>query len=324
MVGEYVKRKNGQSKAKYLVPEMKEILEETYGVIVYQEQVMQIAQRVAGYTLGQADLLRKAMGKKIAAMMAAERDKFVAGAQAQGYESRKANEIFDYIEPFARYGFNKSHSVAYALVAYQTAWLKVHHPRHFMAALMSSEMDRTESIVKFIHEAKSMGIEVLPPDVNESNMFFTVVGPNIRFGLGAVKGVGESAIESILEARRRFGRFTSLLQFCEEVDLRACNKKVLEALVKSGSFDFMGETRKALFEQLESSADSAQREKDARERGQSSLFGGGGQAPSPVRVDSRGRLSSTEWPEEEKLKYEKETLGFYVSGHPLNKYSGEL
>src|SRR5439155_22768500 len=240
MVDEYVRRKNGQSKAKFLVPEMKKILEETYGVIVYQEQLMQIAQVVAGYTLGQADLLRKAMGKKDAVMMAAERTTFVKGATSHGYDGKKANEVFDYIEPFARYGFNKSHSVAYALVAYQTAWLKVHHPRHFMAALMSSEMDRTEHIVKFIHEASVMGIRVLPPDVNESNMFFTVVGPNIRFGLGAVKGVGESAIESVLEARRRVGRFTDLSKFCEEVDLRACNKKVLEALVKSGSFDFLG------------------------------------------------------------------------------------
>ncbi len=327
MVDEYVKRKNGTSKPKYLVPAMKEILEETYGVIVYQEQVMQIAQRVAGYSLGQADLLRKAMGKKNAEIMAAERTKFVDGAITQGYEKKKANEIFDYIEPFARYGFNKSHSVAYALVAYQTAWLKVHYPRHFMAALMSSEMDRTEQVVKFIHEAKSMGIEVLPPDVNESNMFFTVVGPNIRFGLGAVKGVGESAIESVLEARRRIGRFTSLLQFCEEVDLRACNKKVLEALIKSGSFDFLGLTRKAQFEKLEATADSAQRTKDEKERGQNSLFSmfGVGPATSPaVAAESAAPHRSAEWPDEEKLRYEKETLGFYVSGHPLNRYAEEL
>jgi DNA polymerase-3 subunit alpha len=320
MVDEYVRRKNGTSKPKYLVPAMKGILEETYGVIVYQEQVMQIAQAVAGYTLGQADLLRKAMGKKDKVIMEAERDKFVAGALAQGYDRKKANEIFDYIEPFARYGFNKSHSVAYALVAYQTAWLKVHHPRHFMAALMSSEMDRTDAVVKFIHETAQMGIKVLPPDVNESNMFFTVVGPAIRFGLGAVKGVGESAIESVLEARRRVGRFSSLLQFCEEVDLRACNKKVLEALIKSGSFDFLGLTRRALFEQLEPTADSAQRAKDAKERGQSSLFGGAGApvtSPAPMKP-------FPEWPDEEKLKNEKETLGFYVSGHPLNKYTEEL
>jgi DNA polymerase III subunit alpha len=328
MVDEYVKRKNGTSKPRYLVPAMKELLEETYGVIVYQEQVMQIAQRVAGYSLGQADLLRKAMGKKNAEIMAAEREKFVGGAITQGYEKKKANEIFDYIEPFARYGFNKSHSVAYALVAYQTAWLKVHYPRHFMAALMSSEMDRTEAVVKFIHEAKAMGIEVLPPDVNESNMFFTVVGPNIRFGLGAVKGVGESAIESVLQARRKIGRYTSMLQFCEEVDLRACNKKALEALIKSGSFDFLGSTRKALFEKLESTADSAQRTKDEKERGQNSLFGMLAAAPQPAFGTSlpaeRGEGTRGEWPEEEKLRYEKETLGFYVSGHPLNKYSAEL
>ncbi|HEX7193016.1 MAG TPA: DNA polymerase III subunit alpha [Thermoanaerobaculia bacterium] len=326
MVDEYVKRKNGTSKPKYLVPAMKDILEETYGVITYQEQVMQIPQRVAGYTLGQADLLRKAMGKKQAEVMAAERDKFVSGAIANGYEKRKANEIFDYIEPFARYGFNKAHAVAYALIAYRTAWLKVHHPRHFMAALMSNEMDRTEQIVKFIHEATAMGIRVLPPDVNESNMFFTVVGPNIRFGLGAVKGVGESAIESILEARRRAGRFTDLSMFCEEVDLRACNKKVLEALIKSGSFDFIGLTRKALFDSLESTADSAQRSKDEKERGQHSLFGGGAQTFLSASGSAQTRMSALqpEWPEEEKLQYEKETLGFYVSGHPLNRFSDEL
>jgi len=326
MVDEYVRRKNGQSKAKYLVPVMKEILEETYGVIVYQEQVMQIAQRVAGYTLGQADLLRKATGKKDAVIMAAERDKFVAGATSQGLDKKKANDLFDYIEPFARYGFNKSHSVAYALVAWQTAWMKVHHPRHFMAALMSSEMDKTDNVVKFIHEAAQLGIKVLPPDVNESNMFFTVVGPNIRFGLGAVKGVGESAVESILEARRRAGRFTSLLQFCELVDLRACNKKAMEALIKSGSFDFLNAPRKVLVETLEATADSAQRTKDEKERGQHSLFGGNvGRALSPSgRAGEPALRQGTEWPEEEKLRYEKETLGFYITGHPLNKYADDI
>ncbi|HET7434133.1 MAG TPA: DNA polymerase III subunit alpha, partial [Thermoanaerobaculia bacterium] len=328
MVDVYVKCKSGSQKPKYLVPVMKEILGETYGIIVYQEQVMQIAQSVANYSLGQADLLRKAMGKKDAEVMAKERGGFVAGAVANGYDKKKANEIFDYIEPFARYGFNKSHSVAYALVAYQTAWLKVHHPRHFMAALMSSEMDRTEAVVKFIGEAKLMGIEVLPPDVNESNMYFTVVGPNIRFGLGAVKGVGESAIESILIARQKLGRFSSLLQFCEEVDMRACNKKVLEALIKSGSFDFIGLTRRALFEQLEPTADSATRAKEEKERGQNSLFGMfAAAAPSASHSAGEGARRSTmipEWEEDERLRYEKETLGFYITGHPLNKYLDEL
>jgi DNA polymerase-3 subunit alpha len=327
MVDEYVKRKNGKA-VKYLVPAMKDVLEETYGVIVYQEQVMQIAQKVAAYSLGQADLLRKAMGKKDAVVMAAERGKFVDGALANGYDKKKANEIFDYIEPFARYGFNKSHSVAYALVAYQTAWLKMHYPRHFMAALMSSEMDRTEAVVKFIGEAKSMGIEVLPPDVNESNMYFTVVnsgiGPNIRFGLGAVKGVGQGAVESILDARRRVGRSTSLLGFCEEVDLRACNKKVLEALIKSGSFDFIGISRKALFEQLDATADSAQRTKDEKERGQNSLFSMFAASTPPASKAAALPQHSKEWPEDERLRYEKETLGFYITGHPLNKFNDEL
>jgi len=323
MVDVYVKCKSGTQKPKYLVPVMKEILEETYGIIVYQEQVMQIAQRVANYSLGQADLLRKAMGKKDAAVMAAERGKFVDGASGNGYDKKKANEIFDYIEPFARYGFNKSHSVAYALVAYQTAWLKVHYPRHFMAALMSSEMDRTEAVVKFIQEAKSLGIEVLPPDVNESNMYFTVVGPNIRFGLGAVKGVGESAVETVLEARQRIGRFTSLLEFCEAIDLRACNKKVLEALIKSGSFDFIGSSRRALFDQLEATADSALRAKEEKERGQNSLFSMFG-APAPKVMTPAAVLKGAEWPEDERLRYEKETLGFYITGHPLNKFNEEL
>jgi DNA polymerase-3 subunit alpha len=323
MVDEYVKRKNGTSKAKYLVPVMKDVLEETYGVIVYQEQVMQIAQKVANYSLGQADLLRKAMGKKDVAVMAAERGKFVDGAVGNGYDKKKGNEIFDYIEPFARYGFNKSHSVAYALVAYQTAWLKVHYPRHFMAALMSSEMDRTEAVVKFITEAKSMGIDVLPPDVNESNMFFTVVGPNIRFGLGAVKGVGEGAVESILAARQKSGRFSSLLLFCEEVDLRACNKKVLEALIKSGSFDFAGLSRRTLFDQLDSTADSAQRSKDEKERGQNSFFGMfAASAPKPATPAAIAK--GAEWPEDERLRFEKETLGFYITGHPLNRYNDEI
>jgi DNA polymerase-3 subunit alpha len=325
MVDEFVRRKNGTSKARYLVPAMKEILEETYGVIVYQEQVTQIAQAVSGFSLGEADLLRKAMGKKDKAIMEQQRERFISGAVSNSYTRQKAGEIFDYIEPFARYGFNKSHSVAYALVAYQTAWLKLYYPLHFMAALMTSEMDRTDAVVKFINEAAQMGIKILPPDINESNYAFTVVGKNIRFGLGAVKGVGSSAIDSILEARQRIGKFTSLLQFCEAVDLRACNKKVIEALVKSGSFDFLGDPRKVLFDSLESTADSAQRIRDEKERGQSSLFGSVG-APAPGRpaAESGRRYTGSEWPEDEKLRNEKETLGFYITGHPLNKFGDEL
>ncbi|HUF18630.1 MAG TPA: DNA polymerase III subunit alpha, partial [Thermoanaerobaculia bacterium] len=324
MVDEYVRRKNGQSKAKYLVPAMQPFLEETYGVIVYQEQILQIAQAVAGYTLGQADLLRKAMGKKDKATMEKERVRFVSGALANGYTREKADAIFDYIEPFARYGFNKSHSVAYALIAYQTAWLKVHYPRHFMAALLTSEMDKTENVVKFINETAQMGIRLLPPDINESNFSFTVVGPNIRFGLGAVKGVGGGAIESILAARRSLGRFTGLFEFCEEVDLRACNKKVVEALIKSGSFDSFRLSRKSLLEQLERTAESALKAKEEKERGQTTLFGGPGAAlimpPRAVATPS----GSDEWDEDEKLAHEKETLGFYITGHPLKKFEEDL
>lgn len=290
---------------------------------------MQIAQSVAAYSLGEADLLRKAMGKKQKEVMEAERTKFVAGATANGYEAKKANEIFDFIEPFARYGFNKSHSVAYALLAYQTAWLKAHYPRYFMAAVLSSEMDKTDSVVKFIHECESMGIRLLPPDVNESNFSFTVVGENIRFGLGAVKGLGEGAIESILQARQELGRFSDLDQFCEHVDLRACNKKVIEALIKSGSFDSFGRTRKSLWDQLEPSMTSAQKRKEEKEIGQNSLFGmfgggGGGGAAIPVISAPIAATDADEWPEEEKLANEKETLGFYITGHPLNKYAADL
>jgi DNA polymerase III subunit alpha len=324
MVDEYVRRKNGVVKPKYLVPALKEILEDTYGVIVYQEQVMQIARAIAGFSLGDADILRKAMGKKDKATMEKQREKFVAGAVANGYAKQKASEIFDFIEPFARYGFPKAHAVTYALIAYQTAWLKLHHPRHFMAALMTSEMDRTEQVVKFINETAQMGIEILPPDINDSNYSFTVVGQNIRFGLGAVKGVGHSAIESILEARQRVGRFTSLHQFCESVDLRACNKKVIEALIKSGSFDSFGLTRKALFDSVEPTADSAQRTKDEKERGQSSLFGFSGAAGFSLPNGGLKAAATPEWPDEEKLRHEKETLGFYITGHPLNKYRDEL
>jgi DNA polymerase III subunit alpha len=326
MVDVFVKRKNGSSKARYLVPAMKTVLEETYGVIVYQEQVMQIAQLIAGFSLGDADLLRKAMGKKDLAVMEEQREKFVNGALALGYPKEKGTEIFEYIVPFARYGFNKSHSVAYALVAYQTAWLKVHYPRHFMAALMTSEMDKTDNVVKFITEASAMGIKLLPPDINESNYSFTVVGPNIRFGLGAVKGVGSGAIESILQARRETGRFLDLLQFCESVDLRACNKKVVEALIRSGTMDSFQRPRKVLDAQLEPTVDSAQRTKDEKERGQHSLFGGGGMLGGKQAAVSRSvaPVAGAEWDDDDKLRYEKETLGFYISGHPLNKFKAEI
>jgi len=323
MVDEYVKRKNGTSKSRYLVPAMKEILEETYGVIVYQEQVMQIAQAVAGFSLGEADLLRKAMGKKKKEIMEEQRDKFVAGAISLDYDERKANAIFDFIEPFARYGFNKSHSVAYALLAYQTAWLKTHHPRHFMAALLTSEMDKTDNVVKFINEAAQMSIRLLPPDINESNYSFTVVGDDIRFGLGAVKGVGSSAIESILATRTEKGTFEGLFDFCERVDLRACNKKVIEALIKSGSFDSFGRSRKALFDGMESVVDHAVKIREEKERGQTSLFGA---MPSEIGTPpvEGTDLDEEEWESDDKLRFEKETLGFYTTGHPLDRYTDDL
>ena len=305
---------------------MKELLEETYGVIVYQEQIMQIAQRVAGYSLGQADLLRKAMGKKDAAVMAAERGKFVDGAVANGYDKKKANEIFDYIEPFARYGFNKSHSVAYALVAYQTAWLKVHYPRHFMAALMTSEMDRTDFVVKFINEASQMGIRILPPDINESNYAFTVVGPNIRFGLGAVKGVGEqrhridprsAAEEGEVHLAPRLLRSGRSARLQQEGDRGADQVGIVR----------FPRHRRARRSSIRSRTPPTPRSAPARKKSAARTRSSAcSVADARRRRASHGEVlrATAEWPDDEKLRFEKETLGFYITGHPLNKYTDEL
>src|SRR6185295_10379931 len=220
MVDEYIKRKLGQKKVVYILPETREILEETYGVIVYQEQVMLIAVKVAGFTMAEADVLRKAMGKKKAEVMAEQKEKFIAGGEKRGVPRAKSSELWDYIEPFAGYGFNKSHSVAYAMLAYRTAYLKAHYPVAFMAAMLNSELSSSDSMAKYLGECRNMGIRVLPPDVNESNYPFTVVGNTIRFGLGGVKGVGEGAIEVVLAARQRVGRFQSIAHVAAEIDGR--------------------------------------------------------------------------------------------------------
>ncbi|GMU60535.1 MAG: hypothetical protein AMXMBFR34_22980 [Myxococcaceae bacterium] len=318
----YIDRKHGRDKVTFPHPSLEPALKDTYGVIVYQEQVMQIAQVLGGYSLGGADLLRRAMGKKKAEEMAKQRALFLDGAKKKGVDEKIASGVFDLMEKFAQYGFNKSHSAAYGLITIHTAWLKAHHPVEFMAALLTSEKDNTDKVVAHIAEARDAGIEVLPPDINESLLAFGAVEGKIRFGLGAIKGVGESAIEAILEARKN-GVFKDLFDFCQRVDARRVNKKVLEALVKAGAFDFEKRPRRQLFETIDRAAERGASDQRDREVGQSNLFGmlepgSGGKASGQdyVKVE--------EWSEKERLSFEKESIGFYVSGHPLDAYQKEL
>ena len=308
----------------YEHPLLEPICRETYGIMVYQEQVMQAAQALAGYTLGGADLLRRAMGKKKAEEMAAQRKTFVEGcAKSHGIAAGKANRVFDLLEKFAGYGFNKSHAAAYAVVAYQTAYLKANYPVEFLCAMMTNDMADTAKLSQFIAEARTMGIEVLPPDVNESRVVFAPAreGTVIRFGLAAVKGVGEVAVESILKARDASGRFQSLAELCERVDTRAVNRKMLEALIKCGACDGLGETRATLLAGLDRILARASSIASDRERGQASLFSLL-QEPEAPAEELTERLP--EWPQHELLAHEKELLGFYVTGHPLTPYAGLL
>ncbi len=318
MVDQFIKAKHGEVEVSYLLPELEPILKETYGVIVYQEQVMKIAQALAGYSLGEADILRRAMGKKKPEVMAAQRERFVSGAVKRGIPQDKAEQIFDLMAKFARYGFNKSHSTAYALVAYQTAYLKAHYPLCFMTALLSYEMEKVDQVVKYVHVCRHMGIDILPPDVNESDIAFTITGDKIRFGLAAVKNVGEGAIEEILKARREGGPFKSLEDFCLRVDLKKVNRRVIEALIKSGAMDSLGATRASLIQVLDEMLDWVQSRRRDRERGQASIFDVVVQntpASSPVQIPDL-----PEWSTTLKLAFEKEALGFYISGHPLEPY----
>src|ERR1700681_4890045 len=321
MVDDFINRKHGKKKVTYDLPELKEILEETYGVILYQEQVMQIANRLAGFSLGEADILRRAMGKKNREEMAAQREKFLAGCSMRKVPAKKAEKIFDLMAEFAGYGFNKSHSCAYALLAYQTAYLKTHYPVEFMAALLTSETGNTEKVVKYINEARGMGITVLPPDVNSSALDFTPVGESIRFGLQAIKNVGENTVKGILEAREQLGRFTSIYQFCDNVDTRLLNRRVVESLIKSGAMDTLGSRRSQIFAVIDRAMDRAQRQQRERSSGQHGLFGGAS-AAAPPPDDPLPDLE--EWPEHEMLAAEFATVGFYISGHPLSKYAAKL
>jgi DNA polymerase-3 subunit alpha len=321
LIPEFIKRRHGEVKIEYEHPLLEPICRETYGIMVYQEQVMQAAQVLAGYTLGGADLLRRAMGKKKVEEMQKQRDNFVRGcAKTNHIPAPKANQIFDLLEKFAGYGFNKSHAAAYAIVAYQTAYLKANYPVEFLSAMMTNDMGDLKKLGEFINEARIMGIEVLPPDVNESQVVFAPArgGKVIRFGLAAVKGMGEVAVESLLAARKTGGDFKSLSEMCERVDIRTVNRKGLEALIKSGACDAFKETRATLFAQIDRTLSRAAGIIQDRQRGQSSMFGMLEEKMAEM-PESIARLP--EWPQHELLAAEKELLGFYVTGHPLTPYA---
>jgi DNA polymerase-3 subunit alpha len=331
LIPDFIERKHGRAQVSYPHPALEPVLAPTYGVIVYQEQVMQIAQVLAGYSLGGADLLRRAMGKKKVEEMAKERAKFEAGASERGVDPRQASSIFDLMEKFAGYGFNKSHAAAYALVSYQTAWLKAHYPAEFMAAVLSSDMDSTDKVVAFLDEARAIGLTVLPPDVNASSYMFEAIhaehGPakTIRYGLGAVKGVGRGACEAIAEERARNGTFASLLEFCKRVDSSKLNRRALEALVNAGALDALGRNRPSLMLQLPEVMKATEQLAREREAGQVSLFGGGFAGDSIAAPELRIELPETDdWPLLQKLQGERDTLGHYLSGHPLDPYRDEL
>ena len=322
MIGDFIDRKHGRQAISHLHPKLEPVLQETYGVIVYQEQVMKIAQEVAGFSLAKADLMRRAMGKKDKAIMAQLKEEFVGGAVALGTAKKLAGEIFDLIEKFASYGFNKSHSVAYSVVAYQTAWLKAHYRAEFMAATLTSEIGDTDRIVKLIDDCRRGGIRVLPPDVNVSEGHFRVVEADIRFGLTAIKNVGVGAIASVIQARREHGPFTSIYDFCARVDLRLVNKKCLESLVQAGAFDSLHPDRARHFESVERASQFGQGVQASKLNGQSGLFDAG--HPHAPSVAPPALAEAKPWTEAEKLAREKSVLGFYVSGHPLLKYEQEV
>jgi DNA polymerase-3 subunit alpha len=318
MVDTFVETKHGRRPADYPLPQIKSVLQETYGVIVYQEQVMKISNILAGYSLGDADILRRAMGKKIPEVMETERGKFMAGSKANSIPEDKATYIFDLMAKFAGYGFNKSHSAAYALVAYQTAYLKAHYPAQFLAALLSCDVDNTDKVVKYINECRQMKIEVLPPDINESFNDFTVINDRIRFGLAAVKNVGGAALDSIIEERRNNGPYRSLGDFCSRIDSSKVNRKVIESLIKAGAFDSMNGRRAQYMAILDQCIDRAKALQRDRLSGQMNLFSIGQPASAAnAAVDVELPDDVEEWPRLERLAAEKDTVGFFLTGHPL-------
>ncbi len=331
MVDDFIKRKKGSTKIVYELPQLEPILKDTYGVIVYQEQVMQISSILAGYTLGEADLLRRAMGKKKPEEMAKQKERFMSGAEKNKIPKGKAEKIFDLMAKFAEYGFNKSHSAAYALISYQTAFLKAHYPVEYMAALLTSEVQDTDKVVKYIYEARQMGINILPPDVNESRWDFTVVEAHdrdniepgstigtIRFGLAAVKNIGISAIDAIIEARENKGPFSSFADFCNKVDQRRVNRRVIEALIKCGALDGTGSRRAQMMDSIDMMMNQAAKHQEQEAIGQFSIFDTIDTHREAVLPDTR------EWKDSQLLAYEKESMGFYISGHPLAAFQDDI
>jgi len=319
MTNEFVQRKNHPERTSYEFPELEPVLKETRGIIVYQEQVMKIATELAGFSLAEADLLRKAMGKKITEIMKSQMQRFIQGAKKKGISQKRAEKIFELIKNFAEYGFNKSHSAAYAYLAYQTAYLKAHYPAHFMAALLTSEAERgdTSQVVKYINECQDMGLKVLPPDINESEFPFTVVNGQIRFGLLAVKNVGEAPVVALLEERKRRGRFTSPFELVENADPRILNRKVLESLIKAGALDSLGWRRSQSFHLVEQMIEYGHEIQKLKAARQNSLFGNGALETPGIPAEVR---EMREWDESLFLSYENDVLGFYITGHPLAQY----
>jgi len=325
MIPDFIARKHGKQQIAYELPQLEPILKETYGIILYQEQVMQIANVIGGYTMAQADTLRKVMGKKQVSAMEKEKPKFLEGAKKQKINENKAKTIWDQMETFAEYGFNKSHSAAYSIITYQTAYLKTHYPVAFMAALLTSEKDNRDKIIKHMNNCKEMGINVLPPDINESQKDFSISGENIRFGLAAVKNVGEAAIESIIAMRQEVN-FSSFMDVLSRVDLRKVNRRVIESLIKCGSFDSLGYYRRQLMECLDQSMEEAQRKQKELLSNQSSFFDDLENSGSSNEngAGSYQIPNLPEWDRKELLSIEKETLGFYITGHPLHGYADRL
>ncbi|MEP7273284.1 MAG: DNA polymerase III subunit alpha, partial [Acidobacteriota bacterium] len=315
MIDDYIDRRHGRKKVEYLVPQMKDILENTYGILVYQEQIMLLAQELAGYSMGEADLMRRAMGKKKKEEMAQQKQKFIGGARARGMSPAKAENIFDLMANFADYGFNRSHSFAYAFVAYQTAFLKAHYPAHFFASVLSNERDNTVKLSRYINEMKVFGLQLLPPDINSSNEGFTPVGSAIRFGLAAIKGIGVSTVNAIIAARAEAGLYRSVFDVAERVDQRVLNRRAFESLAKAGAFDTVNLDRARVFAAIEKAMENGARVQRDRLSGQSGLFF------ETVAADHEPELpAATAWGRREALAFEKETLGLYVSGHPLESF----
>lgn len=323
MVDDFIERKHGRQKIKYIFPELEPILKETYGVIVYQEQVMKIASAIAGYTMGEADLLRRAMGKKKAEEMAKHKSLFISKAEARGFDTKKAAELFDLMAYFAGYGFNKSHSAAYALIAYQTAYLKSHYRPEFMACLISLEVSDSEKMAEYIDQAKQHGLEMLPPDINKSSVNFDATGNAIRFGLQGIKNLGAAVLEDLIAERTKSGEFKDMLDLCTRVDLRTCNKRVLENLVSAGAMDCLPGNRAQKFDEVEQIIDVAIAKKKSSTTGQTSLFDFGG---SQKETSEQGYVFSPreDWDDRSKLEKEKEVLGVYISAHPLDHYKKHI